>query len=102
MLLGLVLAALTIVTNNATVLYTFYPPLKASPPFYLGLALVVLGAWPITFDLFAAMRAWQRGHPGERTPLPAFMAVVTMLMGVIASLGIVIEVGFQLLPWSLG
>lgn len=38
-----VLAALAIVTNNATVLYTFSPPLKASLTFYLGLALVVLG-----------------------------------------------------------
>lgn len=102
MLVGLVLAAFTILTNNATVLYTFYPPLKASPAFYLGLALVVLGTWPITFDLFTAMRAWQQEYPGQRTPLPAFMAVVTLLMWVIASLGIVVEIAFQLLPWSLG
>jgi cytochrome c oxidase subunit 1 len=35
MLLGTAMAALTILRGNATVLYTFYAPLKASPWFYI-------------------------------------------------------------------
>lgn len=102
MLVGLIMTAVTILTDNASVLYTFYPPLKAAWGFYVGLTLVVVGTWPITYDLWVAYRRWQRNHPGERTPLPAFMAVVTMLMWVIASLGIAAEMLFQLIPWSFG
>lgn len=102
MLVGLVLAALAILTNNATVLYTFYPPMKASPPFYIGLTLVVVGSWLVAADIAAAFARWRRGHPGERSPLPAFMALITMLMWVIASLGIAAEMLFQLIPWSFG
>jgi hypothetical protein len=31
--------------------------------------------------------AWQAQHPGERTPLAAFMTLVTFAMWTIASLG---------------
>ncbi len=102
MLVGLILAAMAILSNSATVLYTFYPPLKASPFFYIGLTLVVAGTWPITADIVRAWHAWQRDHPGQRTPLPAFMSAVTMLMWSIASIGIAAEMIFQLIPWSLG
>ena len=43
MIVGLVMAAIPILTNMASVLYTFYPPMKASVFFYLGLVLVVVG-----------------------------------------------------------
>src|ERR1700751_4788934 len=36
MLAGTVMAAFEILAGNASVLYTFYAPLKASPFFYLG------------------------------------------------------------------
>ena len=38
---GVVMAAATIALGKASVLYTFYPPLTASPWFYIGLVLVV-------------------------------------------------------------
>ena len=34
-----------VLLNKATVLYTFYAPLKAHWIFYLGLTLVVVGSW---------------------------------------------------------
>ena len=37
MVAGLVFAAIPILMNQATVLFTFYPPLKANWAFYLGL-----------------------------------------------------------------
>ena len=39
MVTGLVMTAVPILLNEATVLYTFYPPLQASWAFYLGLTL---------------------------------------------------------------
>ena len=39
---GVMLAAGAILAGKATVLYTFYPPLKAHPAFYFGLTLVVV------------------------------------------------------------
>ena len=43
MTLGTVFALVHILTNDASVLYTFYPPLHAAPWFYVGLALLVVG-----------------------------------------------------------
>src|SRR5262249_13990229 len=40
---GLVLAAIPILGNAATVMFTFYPPLRAHWAFYVGLTLVVVG-----------------------------------------------------------
>src|SRR6516165_3382780 len=37
---GVVMAVVTILTGQASVLFTFYPPLTASPWFYIGLVLV--------------------------------------------------------------
>ncbi len=45
MVIGLVVAAIPILGNLATVLYTFYPPMEASIFFYLGLTFVVVGSW---------------------------------------------------------
>jgi cytochrome c oxidase subunit I len=45
MLLGNAMAAVMILLNEATVLYTFYAPLKAHWIFYLGLTFVVVGSW---------------------------------------------------------
>lgn len=100
--IGLVAAAAMVLTNQASVLYTFYAPLKAHWVFYLGLALVVVGSW-IT-GLAQAMRfvQWRKEHKGQSTPLLSFMAVVNNLLWFIATLGVAIEVLFQLIPWSMG
>ena len=99
---GLVLAAIPLVGNAATVMFTFYPPLKAHWAFYVGLTLVVVGTWLVTLNLTLTWRAWRARHPGERTPLAAFMAMVTFAMWTIASLGLAAEMLVMLIPWSLG
>ncbi|HTW85549.1 MAG TPA: cbb3-type cytochrome c oxidase subunit I [Candidatus Sulfotelmatobacter sp.] len=101
MLIGTVMATITILSGNASVLYTFYAPLKASPFFYLGATLLVAGTWFVAYDVFENVVWFKRHHPGERVPLPAFMAATTMAMWVIATLGVVAEM-LILLPWSLG
>ncbi|MBI4562755.1 MAG: b(o/a)3-type cytochrome-c oxidase subunit 1 [Candidatus Rokubacteria bacterium] len=99
---GLVLAAIPLLGNAATVLFTFYPPMRAHWAFYLGLTLVVVGTWMVTLNLVLTYRAWRRRNPDTRTPLAAFMSLVTFVMWTIASLGIAAEMLFMLIPWSLG
>ncbi len=99
---GLVMAAVPLVGNAASVLYTFYPPLKAHWAFYVGLTLVVVGTWLVTLILALTYRAWRARNPAARTPLAAFMALVTFAMWTLASLGLAAEMLFMLIPWSLG
>jgi cytochrome c oxidase subunit I len=99
---GLLLAAVPLVGNAASVMFTFYPPLKAHWAFYVGLTLVVVGTWLVTVNLALTRAAWKREHPQTRTPLPAFMALVTFAMWSIASVGLAAEMLFMLIPWSLG
>jgi cytochrome c oxidase subunit 1 len=102
MTVGLVVAAIPLLANNATVLFTFYPPLKADPFFYIGLTVVVVATWLVTLNLVLTYRAWRAQNPDTRTPLPAFMTLITFVMWTIASVGIAAEMLFLVIPWSLG
>ncbi len=50
---GTLVAAVLILLGQATVLYTFYPPMSADVLFYLGLAIVVIASW-----IFAAVELY--------------------------------------------
>ena len=102
MLAGVVMAGWALLSDNATVLFTAYPPLKAHPLYYLGLTLVVVGTWLVSVNVIATWRRWRREHPSERTPLGAFGAMVTLIMWDIATLGIAVEFLVQLIPMALG
>jgi cytochrome c oxidase subunit 1 len=99
---GLAVAAVPLVGNAATVMFTFYPPLKAHWAFYVGLTLVVVGTWLVTLNMALTLRDWRAANPGRRTPLAAFMAMVTFTMWTLASLGLAAEMLLMLIPWSLG
>src|SRR5262249_35486704 len=96
MMIGLLLAAIPLLGTAASVMFTFYPPLKAHWAFYVGLTLVVVGTWLVTLNLALTLRAWRVAHPGQRTPLAAFMAMVTFAMWSIASIGLAAEMLFML------
>lgn len=102
MMVGLVTTAVPLLSNRATVMFTFYPPLKADFFYYLGLTLVVAGSWLLLLNLALTLRDWRAEHPGRRTPLAAFMAIITMTMWSLSTIGIAAEMIFLLLPWSLG
>jgi cytochrome c oxidase subunit I len=102
MLVGLVMTAIPILLNQATVLYTFYPPLKASWAFYGGLTLVVVGSWIAGYGFFLTYRAWRKENMAVRSPFIAFAGVLNMAMWQIATLGVAVEILTMLLPWSLG
>jgi cytochrome c oxidase subunit 1 len=94
MLLGTAMAALTILRGNATVLYTFYAPLKASPWFYIGATLLVLGTWVVAFEIFENVCFFRKAHVGQPTPLVVFCAAATFVMRKVATLGVVAEMAF--------
>lgn len=89
MLAGFVLTIATILANQATVLFTFYAPMRANAAFYIGLALVVSGTWLVLANFVMSYRRWRAAHPDDRTPLAAFGALMTFVMWTIASVGIV-------------
>ena len=102
MVIGLVMAAVPVLLNLATVLFTFYPPLQASPYFYIGLTLVVVGSWVGGWGMFLTYRAWRKDNPGVQTPLIALGTFITMAMWQIATVGIATEMLWLIIPWSLG
>ncbi|MGM8211580.1 b(o/a)3-type cytochrome-c oxidase subunit 1 [Virgibacillus sp. W0430] len=102
MTIGVIITTIFILLNEATVLYTFYAPLMAHPGFYIGLTLVIIGSWLIGFVIFRRHARWRKENKGERSPLLSYMAVITMLMWQIATLGVAAAVLVQFLPWSLG
>ncbi|MFU8811514.1 MAG: cbb3-type cytochrome c oxidase subunit I [Balneolaceae bacterium] len=102
MLLGSVLAAVVILIGEATVLYTFYPPLKAHPLFYVGLTLLVVGSWLASANWVPMYLQWRKENEGEKTPLAVVGMFTTFIIWFIASLAVAVEILFMLLPWSLG
>ncbi|MGC2635255.1 MAG: cbb3-type cytochrome c oxidase subunit I [Candidatus Cybelea sp.] len=101
MLLGTAMAAFTILRGNATVLYTFYAPLKASPWFYIGATLLVLGTWVVAFEIFENATCFRKAHAGQPIPLVVFCAAATFVMWIVATLGVVAEMAL-LIPWAFG
>jgi cytochrome c oxidase subunit 1 len=102
MVVGLVTASIPILLDEATVLYTFYAPLKANWAFYVGLTLVVVGSWIEGYGFYFTYMAWRKQNPGVRTPFIAFGSLVTMVMWQFATFGVAVEILTMLLPAALG
>ena len=102
MAFGTLLGTVMILLDEATVLYTFYAPMQAHPLFYVSLVFLVVGSWISGFGMFFQYYRWRKEHQGQTSPLFAFMAVVTMLLWQVATLGVAVTVLFQFIPWSLG
>lgn len=102
MLIGTAMALFAIANNNASVLYTFYAPMQASPWFYVGLALVLVGSWISAIPIFSGYRQWRKKNRDKPSPLFTYMSVATMILWILATIGVVVEVVFQLIPWSFG
>ncbi len=99
---GTALTAGAILSGRASVLYTFYPPLKAHPTFYIGATLLVVGSWVWCAVMIRALIEWRREHPGAAIPLAMFGMMATVIVWLLATPGVAIEMLFQLIPWSLG
>src|SRR6185295_8105287 len=102
MVTGTLLAAAAILSGRASVLYTFYPPLKAHPAFYIGATLLVVGSWLWSAVMIRALVLWRREHAGAPIPLAMFGMMATVIVWLLATPGVAAEMLFQLIPWSLG
>lgn len=102
MLIGTLAAAWAMLLGKADVLYTFYPPLQASPAFYIGATLLVVGSWVAFFSWLPPYLQWRRQNPGKKTPLAVMGILATFLVWFIATLPLAYEVIVMLIPWSLG
>ncbi|WP_239618285.1 b(o/a)3-type cytochrome-c oxidase subunit 1 [Cohnella mopanensis] len=102
MSVGTLIGVVVILLGKASVLYTFYAPMKASPYFYIALALVVIGSWLSGFGIFYQYIQWKKSNKGKLSPLFGYMSVITMLLWQIATIGVALEVVVQLIPWSFG
>jgi cytochrome c oxidase subunit 1 len=102
MVLGTLMAAAAMLSGKASVLYTFYPPLKASPLFYLGTALLIVGSWIPLFDWLVLYRAWKRENPGMKIPLAVLGTLVNFIIWFVCTLAVAYEVLVLLVPWSFG
>src|SRR3954471_22414934 len=99
---GTVMAAAAIALGKASVLYTFYPPMIASPFFYLGVVLVVVGSWVWVALMSINLRAWKKENPGRTIPLAMFGNVAGAYLWAWTSIGAAVEVLVLILPASLG
>jgi cytochrome c oxidase subunit 1 len=99
---GTLATVAVILAGKATVLYTFYPPLKAHPLFYIGLTLVVVGSWGWSLVMLRALGIWRRANPQRRIPLSMYGYAATIIVWLLATVGVAAEMLLQLIPWSLG
>ncbi|WP_313893563.1 cbb3-type cytochrome c oxidase subunit I [Psychrobacillus sp.] len=101
MVIGVVFATVTIVMGDASVMYSFYPPMAASPWFYVGLVFLVIGIWTSAFGAFINVADWRKKHKGKHIPLLAFFAVGVFVLLFFGSFGVTAEV-LMIIPWAFG
>jgi cytochrome c oxidase subunit I len=102
MVLGMLTVNTMVLQGKADVLFTSYPPLQASPLYYVGIILFAVGALVVTALFFATLVVAKRERTYEGSiPLVSFGALTAAIIAVITLLhGAVIYI--PTLLWSLG
>lgn len=101
-LVGTIMAVVTILAGQATVLYTFYPPLLGSAWYYGGVFLLVAGSMIWVVLMVINMTGWKRDNPGRPVPLAMFAITATALLWAWAASGMLLELVGILLPRAFG
>ncbi|MHA6250812.1 cbb3-type cytochrome c oxidase subunit I [Oceanobacillus sp. CAU 1775] len=101
MLVAVVFVVTTILNGTASVMYTFYAPMQASPWFYVGLFILVVGIWTAAFSGFIQIAKWRKRNKGKHIPILAFFAMGVFTLMFFGSLGVTAEV-LMLIPWAFG
>ena len=102
MLIGAVVTNVAVLQGDSSVMFTSYPPMQATPNFYLGLILFAVGALVAVFIFFGTLViAKEEGTYEGSIPLVTFGALTAAIIAVftIAS-GAIILIPTWL--WSLG
>jgi cytochrome c oxidase subunit I len=101
-LIGTVMAVGAILSGQASVLYTFYPPLLASGWYYGGALLLIAGSMIWVVLMVVNMVTWKRDNPGRPVPLAMFAITATAFLWAWAAAGVELELVGILLPRALG
>src|SRR5271168_4622451 len=101
-LAGTAMAVAAILSGQASVLYTFYPPLLASGWYYGGAFLLIAGSMIWVVVMILNMAAWKRDNPGVPVPLPMFAITATAILWAWAAAGVLLELTCILIPRALG
>jgi cytochrome c oxidase subunit 1 len=101
-ILGTVMASVPMALGQASVLYTFYPPMIGSPLYYLGVVLVVVGSWIWVALMSINLRLWRKENPGQTVPLAMFGNVTGAYLWAWTSVGAALEILLLILPAALG
>ena len=101
-LVGTVMAMVPVVAGEATVLYTFYPPLLGSVWYYGGVFLLIAGSMIWVVLMVVNMINWKRDNPGRPVPLAMFAITATALLWAWAASGVLLELVGILLPRAFG
>jgi cytochrome c oxidase subunit I len=99
---GTLITTVAILSGTSTVLYTFYPPLKAHPAFYIGATLLIIGSWIWCGIMIASAWSWRKANRGKPLPLAMHGILTTLIIWILATSGLAAEVLGMLIPWSLG
>lgn len=102
MLAGEIVMLVPVIAGQASVLYTFYPPLTASIWFYLGLTALFGGSWIWSVLMILQMGRWKRDNPGVPVPLAMFAITATAWLWLWTGVGVGSELAFQIIPHALG
>src|SRR5690554_5077923 len=102
MVTGTSINLILMLLGKAEALYTFYTPLKNSPLFYVGTALLIIGSWFAFFGWIKAYQAWKIENPLAKMPIAVLATFVNFTMWVIATIPIAYQTLGILLPWSAG
>jgi cytochrome c oxidase subunit I len=101
-LLGTIMAVVAILSGQASVLYTFYPPLLASAWYYGGAFLLIGGSMIWVVLMVINMSSWKRDNPGRPVPLAMFAITATAILWAWAASGVLLELAGILLPRAFG
>jgi cytochrome c oxidase subunit 1 len=102
MVFGALLVEWTMWTGRADVLFTSYVPLRAQPPYYLGVILFAVGALVVVGHFFAVLVVAKRERTYQGSvPLVTFGALTAAIIAVITLVhGAIVYVPTWL--WSMG
>ncbi|MFN8484442.1 MAG: cbb3-type cytochrome c oxidase subunit I [Anaerolineae bacterium] len=101
MVIGLLIAAVPLLLNQASVLYTFYPPMQAPWYYYIGLVIFVVGSWITGWSMYGTYFKWRAANKGQTTPFLALASIITLVLWQICTLGVAVEILVLIVPWTL-
>src|SRR4030095_8421261 len=92
MVTGTLMASWAMLWGKALVFFTFYPPLKAHPFFYLGAALLIVGSWIPFFDWTRMYVKWKNKNADTKTPLAVLGTLLNFIIWFVCTLAVAYEV----------